>query len=209
MIDPIHDILHRLDHVLSRCPGDATFSLIKREGDLQESLRIDGSNHQRLIASAEIARLRRWMEDLPVLGACGADWSIAGGKQKDFNSPKITREYRCTMMYLDISRPASRRLKYAAEMISGAASRLREVEIGANAVGRPPVVYVVNAKAREERRILARSPREAAWTYAALYVRDRKEVRNWRATMAEVLRVAQIYPAEDWDTLPQDPGSPA
>ena len=83
-------------------------------------------------------------------------------------------------------------------MISGAYNRLCEVEDNANVQGQPQLVWQVSGKQRETRILKARSAREAAWCYAALYVRDRKEVRAWRDTVEEILKVTRVYPETDW-----------
>ncbi len=198
MSEDITEILPRLDHSLSQFEENATFSLVMKDGDLSKSVTLEGSNHLKLSVMADIAKLETWMRNLPIIGPCNGNWSIAGGLSIDIRTSKASRQYRCTLMNLDISRPASRRIRTAVEMMSGAQERLRDVEKNSGATDLPPALWIVDGKGREERRIAARSAREAAWTYAALYVRNRKDVRNWHATVSEILRVAKLYPEEDW-----------
>jgi len=200
MTETITDILTRLDKIFAQFPEQASFSLIMQDGKIKRHLTAEGSSHAKLSLMAQIPKVETWMSNLPVVSACNGNWSIAGGKTRGFNSSKFTREYRCMIMNLSVTRPASPRIKTAAEMISGAYDRLVEVERNAASQHLPVHQWEITSKQRETRRLHARSAREAAWCYAALYVRNRKEVRAWREAIDDISKVVRIYSQEDWLT---------
>lgn len=196
---PLYESLTRIDKIFKNTDSSANFSLKAVNGEIHRRIIYHGSNHNRLLLTKEIDNLEGWMKTIPIVSDCSGSWSIVGAKTMTEKVLKsAATEYRCRLYNLDISRPASHRLKTAYEMISGAADRLAEVQMNANATEFDTYDWQIICKGRETRKIRARSAREAAWTYAALYVRDRKEVANWRDTIKDIRLVARIYPPQEW-----------
>lgn len=198
MEQEIPDILSRLDSAMRHASGKSHVCLHRRDGKIERSIRLECSNHARLTIMAEAARLEDLMNRIPIITPTNANWSAIIRPEANEGKTRSWVEFTFLFMDFNISRPASRRLKTATEMLQGAVSRLSQIEHNCASEAGEASDWLVSAKTRAVRIIPARSAREAAWTHAALYVRNRAEVRGWKKNVQDILQISQIYPEKHW-----------
>lgn len=162
------------------------------------------SAHQRLGMEAHVSKLRDIIQDLPLVRENNLPTRVmlsSCGRYHPGGGPKIPLEFTISIAGFDITKPASKRWKTAAEMFSRTRQRLQDVRRACEPEAGPTVSWLIQGNKRMDQVLVARSAREAVWTYAALYLRTRAEVDTWQDVPETVRRVSRIHERDSWATL--------
>lgn len=171
--------------------------------DFETSLRRhDLSAHQLLVMMQHARSLEEVLRRLPLVGECHLPVFALISTERKYNH-RTPLEFVIQIADFNITKPASPRWRTAAEMLSRTRARLGEVKAACDAPAKPPSSWLVQAKSRIDRIVPARSAREAAWLYSALYLRNRKEIDTWKDAPADIRRVSEIAPDQTWRDLEQ------
>lgn len=160
----------------------------------------DLSAHQGLAMMQHLKNLEEVLFALPLVAQNELPVSALVSTERKYNH-RTPLEFVVRISGFDITKPASRRWRTAAEMLSRTRARLGEVQAACDAQARPPSSWLVQVGARSDRIVSARSAREAAWLYGALCPRSRKEICNWKDISKDFRRVSEIAPDESWRDL--------
>ena len=198
MTRPLDETIPALARILSG-PEDTALTLTRRNGAVEIHRRIPSlSRHRELALMPLVAEIEAMMNDLPVLRGVTGDWTFAAKFDKPVDRKTRQASFRIRILEFDISRIASPSAKISAEVLAEARERLARVERDTAAEDGPVRRWLVSCRDRQGMNFLARSARQAAWTYAALCNRSRKETAAWRETPEQILSIFQIHPDEEW-----------
>jgi len=198
MTKDIDTILANVDRCLKGFDKKAFLTAHRKSGKREINKELPGSNHQAIPLLALADEMWDWCANLPIIKETEADFTIAASLVIDRFSKRKHVEFRLTLMELNVTRPASPRLRTATEMMMGARDRLSEVAQNCASEARHTGRWFIDGQGRGNLFLRARSSREAAWTYAALFVRYRKEVRNWKDTVHEISLLTEVAHPSDW-----------
>lgn len=193
------DIQAFLEHSRAKRP---TFTLNRRPGEpcLRNCISGLPSNHLKRRSLQVEEALLSAMSRLPLFECFSQDWSFAAALERPKGKPSFVR-FHITLMGLDQLRPASRRLRTASEMIEGAEARLARVA-ALTAEDRGPIsAWRISSKKHYDQIIQAKSARQAAGLFSALFVQTRADCRNWENRIKEITQVSRIAPSNQWSTL--------
>jgi hypothetical protein len=199
MTQDITDILTRLNRAMMQFDKEAHLVLHRKSGERKNHTQLPGSNHQILSVMSLKDELDTWVCALPIVTENNVDFTFATSLLFDRkNKKKKWVQYRLSLDGMDVTRPASPRLKTASEMMQGAKDRLQEVADNCASEAGNTERWLVDGAGRQNTFIKARSAREAAWSFAALYVRDRREVREWKDTVHKITLLTQVSHPVNW-----------
>lgn len=155
------------------------------------------TNHQKLQFNKKLQAVIDQLNAIPLLH----DLDIArvfGVIHHGNASPKDYPSFRLDIAHFTVTKSASSKCSGATSSIGGFTQRMQEVAGRVRADG-PLRPYMVNGKTRDRLWFNARSPEQAAWIYAALYVRNGHEAPHWKSTLQTITTVARVYAPEEWN----------
>ena len=183
-------------------------SFRRENGGMRFHMPTKTSNHARIALHAGQQAMQTWIEALPLVDAIGMDYSLAVFFEDGFRAkPRARAQFRLSLMGINQSRVAALSTPIAAGIFPHVQERLQAVQqIVKDEPCHEPARYLILGKKRADQYLLARGPREAAWLYAALVARSRKEMVNWQSITSDIVVLARRYEVESW-LLPPSPGA--